>query len=316
MVEVLERLGCTVEFRARADLLRSDARQHRLPRRGAALVGASRGVFAGAEASSRRRPPAPRTCAAARARAAAVHELSEFLVDVLGVDDVGARFPHRVAYHPTCHSLRELQRRRRARCGCCAVRDIELVELAEADLLRVRRHLRGQEPRRLDGDARRQDATASTRRGAEICTAVDNSCLMHIGGGLRRRGRPSGRCTSPRSWRRREHGGVARRASQRGPRRAAATPSCGATSAQATKTIRGKRLAAVVAELPDWEELREAGRAIKDRTLRSPRPAPGELERRVHRGRRHRPLGARRRRGERDRRRHRAPRTAPPRWSR
>jgi Fe-S oxidoreductase len=37
-----------------------------------------------------------------------VYELSEFLVDVLGVTDVGAYFPHRVTYHPTCHSLRLL----------------------------------------------------------------------------------------------------------------------------------------------------------------------------------------------------------------
>ena len=37
-----------------------------------------------------------------------VHELTEFLVDVLGVTDVGAYFPHRVTYHPTCHSLRML----------------------------------------------------------------------------------------------------------------------------------------------------------------------------------------------------------------
>src|SRR6478752_1863403 len=37
-----------------------------------------------------------------------VFELSEFLVDVLGVTDVGAYFPHRVTYHPTCHSLRML----------------------------------------------------------------------------------------------------------------------------------------------------------------------------------------------------------------
>ena len=41
--------------------------------------------------------------------AAKTYELSEFLVDVLGVSDVGAYFPHRVTYHPTCHSLRMLR---------------------------------------------------------------------------------------------------------------------------------------------------------------------------------------------------------------
>ena len=48
----------------------------------------------------------------------ACYELSEFLVDVLGVTDVGARFPHTVAFHPTCHSTRLLGRRRPADRGC------------------------------------------------------------------------------------------------------------------------------------------------------------------------------------------------------
>ena len=47
-----------------------------------------------------------------------VYELSEFLVDVLGVTDVGARFPHTVAFHPTCHSTRLLGRRRPPDRGC------------------------------------------------------------------------------------------------------------------------------------------------------------------------------------------------------
>ena len=38
-----------------------------------------------------------------------VYEFSQFLVDVLGVDDVGAYYPHRVTYHPTCHSMRMLK---------------------------------------------------------------------------------------------------------------------------------------------------------------------------------------------------------------
>ena len=46
---------------------------------------------------------------AAEALAARTFELSEFLIDVLGVDDVGAWFPHRVTYHPTCHALRLLR---------------------------------------------------------------------------------------------------------------------------------------------------------------------------------------------------------------
>ncbi|MCB0905492.1 MAG: (Fe-S)-binding protein, partial [Nocardioidaceae bacterium] len=58
-----------------------------------------------------------------------VHELSEFLVDVLGVMDVGASFPHRVTYHPTCHSLRMVGVGDRPTRLLEAVRGIDLVEL-------------------------------------------------------------------------------------------------------------------------------------------------------------------------------------------
>ena len=61
-----------------------------------------------------------------------VYELSEFLVDVLGVEDVGASFPHRVTYHPTCHSLRALGVGDRPERLLRAVRGIDLVELEEA----------------------------------------------------------------------------------------------------------------------------------------------------------------------------------------
>ena len=53
-------------------------------------------------------------------------------------------------------------------------------------LLRVRRHVRGEERRDLDGDAGRQDGERALDSTAEVCTAGDSSCLMHIGGGLSR----------------------------------------------------------------------------------------------------------------------------------
>ena len=57
-----------------------------------------------------------------------VYELSEFLVDVLGVTDVGAYFPHRVTYHPTCHSLRMLRVGDRPLRLLRAVKGIDLVD--------------------------------------------------------------------------------------------------------------------------------------------------------------------------------------------
>ena len=62
-----------------------------------------------------------------------VHELSEFLVDVLGRDDVGAYFPHRVTYHPTCHSLRMLGVGDKPQRLLRSVRGLDLVELPEAE---------------------------------------------------------------------------------------------------------------------------------------------------------------------------------------
>jgi L-lactate dehydrogenase complex protein LldE len=125
------------------------------------------------------------------ARAAAdlvprVYELTEYLVDVLGVEDVGASFPHRVTYHPTCHSLRALHVGDRPLRLLRAVHGIELVELEEAG-----------ECCGFGGTFAVKNADTSiamladklrhvldTR--AEVCAAADASCLMHMGGGLRR----------------------------------------------------------------------------------------------------------------------------------
>jgi L-lactate dehydrogenase complex protein LldE len=117
---------------------------------------------------------------------ARTYELSELLVDVLGVTDTGARFPHRVTYHPTCHGLRLLHLGDKPLQLLRAVRDIELVELEGA-----------QECCGFGGTfalknsgvstAMLEDKCANIRRtGADLVVAADNSCLTHIGGGLSR----------------------------------------------------------------------------------------------------------------------------------
>jgi L-lactate dehydrogenase complex protein LldE len=114
------------------------------------------------------------------------YELSEFLVDVLGVTDVGAYFPHRVTYHPTCHSLRLLGVGDRPVRLLEAVRGLELIDLDEAESCCG-----------FGGTFAVKNAEVSTAMltdkmwnvlgtGAEFVTAGDNSCLMHIGGGLSR----------------------------------------------------------------------------------------------------------------------------------
>ena len=122
----------------------------------------------------------------AEAVAARTFELSELLVDVLGVEDVGAHFPHRVTYHPTCHSVRMLRVADKPLRLLRAVRGIDLVALPQAE-----------ECCGFGGTFAVKNAEVSTAMladkvravldtGAEALAAGDNSCLMHIGGGLRR----------------------------------------------------------------------------------------------------------------------------------
>lgn len=115
-----------------------------------------------------------------------VLELSEFVVDVLGVTDVGASFPHRVTYHPTCHSLRMLHVGDRPLRLLREVRGIDLVELPAA-----------QECCGFGGTFAVKNADTSIAMGAdkarhvrdtgaEVLVAGDNSCLAHVGGILGR----------------------------------------------------------------------------------------------------------------------------------
>lgn len=115
-----------------------------------------------------------------------VYELSEFLVKRTGTVDVGAYYPHRVTYHPTCHSLRVLHVGDAPLQLLRAVKGIDLVELpndreccgfggtfsiknADTSLAMLSDKIRG---------------VLDTR--AEVLCSADTSCLLHIGGGLHR----------------------------------------------------------------------------------------------------------------------------------
>ncbi|MFC7878149.1 (Fe-S)-binding protein [Isoptericola sp. NPDC057391] len=126
--------------------------------------------------------------ATAEAVSAKTYELSELLVDVLGLTDVGAWFPHRVTYHPTCHSLRMLHVGDKPLRLLRAVEAIDLVELPAADSccgFGGTFALKNADT----SAAMLEDKTANVRgTAAEVLTAGDMSCLMHIGGGLSRQG--------------------------------------------------------------------------------------------------------------------------------
>jgi L-lactate dehydrogenase complex protein LldE len=116
-----------------------------------------------------------------------VFEFSEFLVSHLGIEDVGAYFPHRVTYHPTCHSLRVTKVGDAPLRLLRAVRGLELVELPEATECCGFGGTFAVKNAETSAAMLADKCAAVLATGAEVCTAVDNSCLMQIDGGLARR---------------------------------------------------------------------------------------------------------------------------------
>jgi L-lactate dehydrogenase complex protein LldE len=121
-----------------------------------------------------------------------VRELSEFLVYDLGIEDVGATFEHRVAYHPSCHSLRV------ARVGDAPLRLLANVRGLELVKQRDREGCCG-----FGGTFALKNSDTSTAMmvdkldafeevDAEYVTSLDTSCLMHLAGGVAKRGAGAG----------------------------------------------------------------------------------------------------------------------------
>jgi L-lactate dehydrogenase complex protein LldE len=115
-----------------------------------------------------------------------VFEFSELLIDRLGVSDVGAYFPHRVTYHASCHGLRSLHLGDKPLQLLRAVRGLELVPLENVEQCCG-----------FGGTFAIKNADVSAamltdklrdvlNTRAEVCTACDNSCLMHLQGMLHR----------------------------------------------------------------------------------------------------------------------------------
>ena len=115
-----------------------------------------------------------------------VVELSEFLIDRLKVDDVGAYFQHRVTYHASCHGLRALHLGDRPYRLLNKVRGLDFVPLANLDRccgFGGTFSVKNAEVSSAMMAVKLQDIMQT---GAEFCTALDNSCLMHLGGAMHR----------------------------------------------------------------------------------------------------------------------------------
>jgi len=203
VVRLLERLGCTVDFPLGQTCCGQMFTNTGYAREALPLVerfvdvfdaydavvapsGSCVGSVRHQHATVARRAGRPELAERAEAGARKVYELSELLVDVLGVTDVGATFPHRVTYHPTCHSLRMLRVGDKPLQLLREVRGIDLVELPGAE-----------ECCGFGGTFAVKNADTSVamgsdkvrhvrETGADVLVAGDNSCLAHIGGLLSR----------------------------------------------------------------------------------------------------------------------------------
>jgi L-lactate dehydrogenase complex protein LldE len=115
-----------------------------------------------------------------------VHELSGLLVRELGVTDVGATFPYRVAYHPSCHSLRMMKAGDAPLQLLRAVRGLDLIDLPDATQCCGFGGTFALKNAPTSAAMAADKAAAVRLSGAQVLCSADNSCLMHIGGTLSR----------------------------------------------------------------------------------------------------------------------------------
>ena len=205
VVSVLERLGHQVEFREAQTCCGQMHLNTGYPAEAATLMRRMLTVFAGAglvcvpsaSCVAMMRDHYPRLAAesgdAGLQQAVAellgrICEFSELLVDRLGVTSVGASFPHRVTLHTSCHSLRSLHLTDQPVQLLTAVRGLELVALPRHDDCCGFGGTFAVKNAEVSTAMGAEKVANITDTGAEVCVAADNSCLMHLGGLMRRTG--------------------------------------------------------------------------------------------------------------------------------
>ena len=115
-----------------------------------------------------------------------VFEFSELLVDKLEVEDVGAFFPHAVTFHSSCHGLRSLQLADKPTRLLKKVAGLQLTELPDSDQCCGFGGLFAVKNPDVSAAMLSDKVQCILKTGAEVCTACDNSCLLHIYGALHR----------------------------------------------------------------------------------------------------------------------------------
>src|ERR1700756_1117647 len=114
--------------------------------------------------------------------AAKCHEFSDFLVNRLGVTDLGAQFPARVTFHDGCHGLRELGNKKPARALLAKVRGLELVEMKDAEICCGFGGTFAAKFPMISTAMGEVKCASASATGAEYIVSNDSSCLMHVQG--------------------------------------------------------------------------------------------------------------------------------------
>lgn len=203
-VEVLRRMGCEIEFDERQTCCgqpafntgyRKEAR--RLAERfiemyeeskAEAIVSPSGSCTAMVHHFSELFPDDEKWRERARRIADRTFEFSSFLVRVLKVEDVGARFAGRVTWHDACHGLRDLKIHGEPRRLIRHVREAEFVELESADACCGFGGTFSVKYPEISVAILDRKIEAIERAGVNAVVAADASCLMQIGGRLSRNG--------------------------------------------------------------------------------------------------------------------------------
>lgn len=132
----------------------------------------------------------PARCDRATRLARRLYEFSEFLVKILGIENVGASFHHRVAYHDSCHLLRELGVADEPRKLLRAVHGLELVEMDDHQLCCGFGGTFSVKFPEVSAAMGEDKLNAAAQAGAEYLVACDSGCLMHLAGLIHRKGLP------------------------------------------------------------------------------------------------------------------------------
>jgi L-lactate dehydrogenase complex protein LldE len=191
-VTVLERRGVRVEFPREQTCCGQLHMNAGYAEEAGRLGERMAGVFAGHEVIV-----CPSASCAAHVRehepelAGRVYELSELLVDVLGVEDLGTTYAGAVTYHPSCHSLRLLRLGDRPLRLLRAVRGLELRTLPDETECCGFGGTFAVKNAAVSSAMLAEKLAAVEATGAGAVCACDSSCLMHIGGGLERRRSPT-----------------------------------------------------------------------------------------------------------------------------